>query len=503
VRAAAARIKNWREDRGILRFIDEQFQVSLDPWQEQAALLFASPKPEHRRISLQACAGPGKSAVLAWCGLWFLGCQGETREHPQGAAVSISEKNLKDNLWKELLKWHAVSPYVSAAFTCTSERIFANDHPSTWFLSARSWPKTANADEQGATLSGLHSKYVVTLIDESGAIPPSVLNAANQSLLRCDIGKILQAGNPISLEGMLHAAANELRPQWNIIVVTGDPDDPHAWVNSPRFAAQHVSQGPCGCPRCESQTQIDQFGRDNPWVKSYILGQFPSASINSLLGLEDVTAAMSRTLQPHQYIFSQKRLGIDVARFGDDRTTLCPRQGLQAFPAIVMRHATTNEIAARAVVGQQKWAKGRHPDDVLMLVDATGGYGAGVIDNLKLAGRSVISVEYAGKPNDPKFFNKRSEIGWELAEWVKRGGALPNDSSLPREFTGITYTFKSGKLLLEPKEVMKKRLGYSPDLWDGYANTCALPDMPADVEMSEHFQVGRSQKAKTMDDLEA
>jgi hypothetical protein len=211
---AEAQIRLWRDERGILRFIDEQFSVTLDPWQEEACLLFASPNAAHRRISLQACAGPGKSAVLAWCGLWFLGVQGETGEHPQGAAVAISEKNLKDNLWKELLKWHGASPYLAAAFTCTSERIFANDHPATWFLSARSWPKTANPDEQGATLSGLHSKYVFTLIDESGAIPPTVLNAANQSLLRCEVGKILQAGNPISLDGMLHAAANELRPQW-------------------------------------------------------------------------------------------------------------------------------------------------------------------------------------------------------------------------------------------------------------------------------------------------
>jgi phage terminase large subunit len=171
-----ARIRSWREN--ILAFVPDQFGVEPDLWQREALEAFASADPNKRRISLKASAGPGKSAVLVWCGLWFLATQGERGEHPKGAAVSITLDNLKNNLWPELAKWHARSPYLSAAFTVTSSRIFANDHPETWFLAARSWPKSANADEQGKTLSGLHSKYVFALIDESGAIPTTVLRAA-------------------------------------------------------------------------------------------------------------------------------------------------------------------------------------------------------------------------------------------------------------------------------------------------------------------------------------
>jgi len=497
VRPAAEKIRSWREFRGILRFIDEQFKITLDPWQEEAALLFESPKPDDRRISLQACAGPGKSAVEAWCAWWFLSTQGERGEHPQGAATSITGDNLQDNLWKELAKWRALSQFLTAAFEWTSTRIFAFDHPQTWFMSARSWPKTASPDEQGKTLSGLHSKYVFVICDESGAIPVTVLNAANQALFRCVFGKIMQGGNPISLEGMLHFAANEGRTQWKIVVVTGDPDDPKAWVNSPRFAAQHTSNGPCGCPRCEAQAQINLYGRDNPWIKSYILGQFPSASINALLSLEDVVAAMNRKLPEHTYRYSQKRLGVDCARFGDDRTTICPRQGLRCFPAVTMRNAKTQEIAARVAAGQDRWGA------EMILVDATGGYGAGTIDALELGGRQVISVEYAGRPIDPRYNNKRTEIGYLFAEWVKKGGQLPNDPALPKELTKITYTFQNGKFMLEPKEQMKKRLGYSPDLWDGYANTFALPDMPADVAMLKAFERKTPNKVITADSLGA
>ena len=40
--------------------------------------------------ALQAWAGPGKSAVLAWYAWNLLGCYGDKGEHPKGAAVSIT-----------------------------------------------------------------------------------------------------------------------------------------------------------------------------------------------------------------------------------------------------------------------------------------------------------------------------------------------------------------------------------------------------------------------------
>ena len=160
------RIRHWREN--ILAFVADQFGVEPDLWQREALEAFASPDPSKRRISLQACVGPGKSALLAWCGLWFLSTQGARGQHPKGFATSITGENLKANLWAEYAKWMARSPYLSAAFTWTASRISANDHPATWFVEARPWPKTANPDEQGKTFSGLHGEYVLVQADESG-----------------------------------------------------------------------------------------------------------------------------------------------------------------------------------------------------------------------------------------------------------------------------------------------------------------------------------------------
>lgn len=460
---APAKIKRWRENPP--QFVYENFNVTPDKWQLMCLEHFGRQDLPKLRISLQACVGPGKSAVLAWCGWNFMSCYGQVGHHPKGAAVSVTSDNLKDNLWPEFSKWQTRSGYLNGAFTWTKERIFAKHHPQTWFLSARSWSKTADPEEQGRTLSGLHSKYVLVLIDESGEIPVPVLKAAEQTMadVECSHIRIMQAGNPTSLDGMLYAAATTLRHLWHVIRITGDPDDPD---RSPRIDIEWARE------------QIKTYGRENPWVMSSILGMFPPASINSLLGVEEVQAAMRRHLRLEAYEFAQKRIGVDAARFGDDPWVLFPRQGLAAFAPVQMRNPRSHEVAARIAVAIDKWGK-TGTKDIITLFDDTGGWAAGAEDALLQGGHSYIPVSYNGKASDPRYINKRSQIWFLMAEWVQRGGALPYDEELVGELTVPTYTFIGGKFALEEKDQVKKRLGRSPNKGDALANTFALPDMPA------------------------
>ncbi len=419
------------------------------------------------RLCMKACAGPGKSAVLAWAGWWFLSCFGEVGEHPKGAAVSITGDNLKDNLWPEFRKWQAFSPYLSQAFTWQGERIFANDHPDTWFLSARSFPKTANPEEQGRTLSGLHSKYPFIILDESGDMAPALGRAAEQAMGNCKSGLIAQAGNTTSLDGLLYDSANRDAKNWDVISISADPDDPE---RTPRVGIEWA------------RAQIAKYGRDNPWVMAYVLGKFPPSSLNALLGHDEVELAMGRHLREEQYSFAAKVIGVDCARFGDDRTVQFPRQGLAAFQPVIMRNAKTYEIAARVAAGVNKW----NADAVF--VDDTGGYGAGVIDALEQGGIDAIPVQFAGKPNDPRYLNKRAEIWFLMAEWVRKGGALPHIPELIREMTSPLYSFKGGKFALEEKDQIKKRLGFSPDLADALAMTLAQEVVPRSGPGATRFQ---------------
>jgi phage terminase large subunit len=472
-RAAQARIASYRERPwGACRFALDQFGFTPDKWQEEVLVAFADPAIQ--RISMQACAGPGKTAVEAVCGWYFLATQCTLGEHPKGLCTSITGENLRDNLWAEFAKWQGRSDYLRRAFTWTATRIMANDHPETWFLAPRTWPKSGSAEEQGRTLSGLHSQNVLAIIDESGAIPPTVLRAGEQALSNTTFGKLLQGGNPISLEGCLHEAAVRLRHQWHVIRITGDPDDPN---RSPRIDIEWARE------------QIRTYGRDNPWVKSYILGQFPPASINALLGIEDVEAAMARRLRSDEYDWAQKRIGVDVARFGDDRTCLFPRQGLQAFKPVVMRNARTTDIAARVAMAQARWGSELH------LVDDTGHWGHGVIDNLVTAGIPALGINFAEKAINPRYRNRRAEMWIEMAEAIKGGVALPHVAELVAELTTPTYTFLNGLFVLEEKDQIKHRLGRSPDLADALALTWAIPDMPNEVQA--RLTRGRQQTATT------
>lgn len=468
--AAGLKARGWRDgENGILRFCQDNFGVELDTWQEKTLRLVQSPKREHRRIAMKACIGPGKSAVLAMAGWWFLVTQAEDYEHPKGLVTAITSDNLKGNLWSEYSKWQQRSEFLTLAFEWTAGAIFRKGkHAPTWRIEARSWPKTASPEQQGQTFSGLHAKRVLVQCDESGNMPTPILRAADQALVRCVFGKVMQAGNPTALVGyMLYDACTLLRDQWVIVTVTGDPDDADAWVHSPRVGDD---------PKAYSIEQIRMYGRDNPWVKSQILGQFPPSGLNTLLSLEDCETAIARKPRPEDYDFVRRKLGVDVARFGDDRTVIFPRQGAFCYQPIVMRGARTTDIAARVSRVNHQWADGR----ALIFVDDTGHWGHGVIDQLTVANIPAIPLVYHAKATHPRYKNRRAEMWIKMADAVKAGARLPNDAELIRELTAVTYMFSQGQFQLEEKDQVKKRIGSSPDKGDALAQTYALDDEPDD-----------------------
>ena len=454
----AQRIKHWRDNP--ISFVRDNFGVEPDIWQKKALNAFASRDLDMLRISLQACAGPGKSCVLAWCAWNFLSCYGEIGEHPKGACVSVTFENLKNGLWTELAVWRNKSEFLINAFEWTQTKVFAKDHPETWYLSARSYPKGSDTETIGKTLSGIHSKYVLFLIDESGDIPPAIAKTAEQAvgetLARGGFVKIMQAGNPISVSGLLYEANKA--DDWHVIRITGDPEDPD---RSPRIDLDWA------------KSQIKKYGRDDPWLASYILGLFPKTALNSLLSVDEIDDAMNRHLIISDYGHSQKRLGIDVARFGMDSTVIFPRQGLAAFKYTEMKKASGPDVAARVMQAKYKWGSENE------YFDDTGGFGASAIDSMVMAGHTPIGINFSSKAINEKYFNKRAEMWLEMCEWIKRGGAIPKCSRLKKELLAPTYSFRNGRFILESKEQIKKRLGFSPDIADALALTFAHPDMPA------------------------
>lgn len=451
--AARDRIKEWRRDP--VKFAREVFNFVPDHWQVDAMNALGGEYKPARRLCMKACTGPGKSATLAVMGWHRLMCFAGKGEHPKGAALSITADNLKDNLWAELSKWQQRSPLLKAAFTWTKEKIYANDHPETWFLSARSFAKDANAEAVGRALSGLHSQYPFVLLDETGDMPVAVGRAANQIFTgNPRDAAIIQAGNPTSTSGLLYESCTRASDSWEIITITADPQDPK---RTPRVSVDHAEE------------MIRTYGRDNPWVMATILGLFPPTGFNALLGPDDIDAAVKRSYRIEDISNAPVVIGGDVARQGDDSSALARRRGRVAYPIRTLRIPDTMLLA------QQFIMESKAHDADGFFVDETGGYGAGVIDAMRSLGSDCIGVQFGGRPNDYRYYNKRSEMYFELAKWVKEGGQLPDDKELKEELCATTFVYQGDKFRIVEKEIIKDQIGRSPDKADALALTFAFP----------------------------
>lgn len=446
-RRAAESLVRWWEDPRV--FVREQFGVEPDAWQDEVLGAF----PETPRIALQACKGNGKTALVAWLVWNFLA----TRPHPKVAATSVTGDNLRDCLWAELAKWHQRSPMLRGAFTCQAKRIFANDHPETWWCSARTWSRDADPEQQADTLAGLHSDYMLFVIDESGAVPRSVMAAAQAAMSSGIECHIVQAGNPLRLSGALHDAVTVERGLWRTWKVTADPDDP---LRTPRVSIEYARE------------MIATYGRDHPWVIVNILGEFPPYSWDALIGPDEIAAAERRSYREHDIEVSARILGVDVARYGDDASVVFPRQGLVAFTPKVYRNL--DGPTGAAVVSRQ-WEEWKAD---ACFVDDTGGFGAAWLDQLRVLGRTPVGIHFSAAPHDRKYANKRAEMYFEAVQWIKAGGQLPpNVPELGQALTQMVYTFarNSDRLIIEDKSQLKARLGFSPDHADAFALTFAEP----------------------------
>lgn len=442
-------IEQWRKDP--VQFVKDNFGVTPDAWQIE----FLMAAVGNNRISATASKGVGKTASLSWLCWWFLVCFPK----PNIAAVSTSIDNLRDGLWKEMSVWAGKSEIISKHFVITATKIYEKDHQLDWWMSARGYSKAADANQQADALAGLHAEYMMFIIDEAGTVPDAV-GAAAEAAIGTEGGKKLFviAGNTNRREGPLWRANSSEAGMWRNIVINGDPDSP---TRSSRISRQWALD------------QIKTYGRDSAFVKVNVFGEFPQTSLDALLGESDVSGAINRRLDEALVAGSQKRIGVDVARFGDDRTVIIQRQGPLVSAPLIKRELRSNEVADIVFGLAQEWGADQ------IFVDDTGGYGSGVVDFLIQYGMNPIPVNFSSKPLNSVYFNRRAEMWFLMAEWVKRVGVLPEEHSLQKELTAPMFDYSNDKFKLEAKDDIKSRLGWSPDIADALALTFALPDVKA------------------------
>jgi len=201
-----------------------------------------------------------------------------------------------------------------------------------------------------------------------------------------------------------------------------------------------------------------------------------SASVdNVLITIDLVSRAAQRALRETDVNGAPRVIGVDVARFGDDRSAICKRWGLWCKDIRVVDNVD-NMIFAGMVADEIERFR---PDAVF--IDS--GRGEGVIDRLRQMNYRVMEVNFGSRAADPnRWANKRTEMWDRVREWLEAGGAIPNDAALKGELAAPTYSFDAaGRKVLEPKEKLKERGFRSPDLADALALTFAAPVRPRET----------------------
>ena len=226
-------------------------------------------------------------------------------------------------------------------------------------------------------------------------------------------------------------------------------------------------------------TRLKRDMSETSFAREYLC-DFSAQGDDQLIALADTEDAAKRVYQQDHVKLSPVILGIDPARFGDDRSVIFRRQGRQAFKPVVYRGIDNMELATRVA----NLIEEHDPDAVFC--DA--GAGSGVIDRLRQLSYDVIEIPFGGKATKPdQYINRRSEMWWLMKQWIEEGGAIPNDIALKQELATPIYWYDNvGRRVLESKDQIKKRLqgAGSPDLADALALTFALPvakKVPEDI----------------------
>jgi len=206
---------------------------------------------------------------------------------------------------------------------------------------------------------------------------------------------------------------------------------------------------------------------DNAFRQEFMC-DFQASSDDALIAPELVYEASQRNM-PFTRGYDSVVLGVDVARFGSDSTVFMLRSGLACREPVVLRGADNMLVADRLAC----FIRSENPSRVC--IDSGGG--AGVIDRLRRLGFDVLEIPFGSRALDEhRFVNRRMEMWWNMREWLRSGGAIPNNASLRNDLCTPLYSFDDcGRLKLESKDSIRERLGRSPDIADALALTFSVP----------------------------
>lgn len=386
------------------------------------------------KISVASGHGIGKSALVAMIANWAMSTA------PCKMVVTANTMSqLRQKTWVEVQKWARMS-VTRDIFTVTATGMAisksAGGDPA-WRGDCATW-----SEHNTEAFAGLHNqgKRILVIYDEASAIP--------QKVWEVTLGALTDANTEI----IWICFGNPTRPTGSFIDALDSPDWESRCIDSRDVEITN---------KAELEKLREKYGEESDVFKVRVRGLPPSSGENSLFPKDMIRASMTAPRPRPDGMDTVIVLGVDVAREGMDDSCIAVRVGNEIRPLISLHIPDTALVADRVI---QEDSNINGADEIF--IDGSGGYGAGVIDNMRTRGKRPIGVKFNATPNCSDYHDKRSEMAFNLLNWIKNGGCLPNDPQLEQELMACSYRFTDDKFRLNSKDDMKKILGRSPDKLD-------------------------------------
>ena len=425
-----------------VRFVIDILEQEPDPWQKD--LLEASQK--ERLLAVKSGHGTGKSTACAWLMLHHMLCF-----YPQKTVCTApTAAQLFDALFAELKsQLLRLPPALKDLFEVFSERIVLKSDPSGSFISARTARK-----EQPEALQGIHSEHVLLICDEASNVSDLIFQAAGGSLSSTH-SKLLMCGNPTRSEGYFYDAFTKLKDRWWLKTVSCE--------DSPRVSAEYIEE------------MAERYGRDSNTFSIRVRGNFAETSDDTIISNGLVESAVERDVDPTGN--APIVWGLDVARYGSDKSALCKRQGNHVMEPIKSWAKIDTMNLMGAINNEYQNSRQQNKDPQEIMVDVIGA-GASIVDRGLELGLPVIGINTGESASlSGQYKNLRCELWHRAKEWFEQKHCkIPRDERLMFELCSPRFSYESsGKIRMETKDEMKKRIGHrgSPDFADSFVLTFA------------------------------
>lgn len=424
------------------------------------------------RSAIASGHGIGKSALVAMLIICFM----STRADCRGVVTANTGDQLEGKTWPELGVWHELA-INKHWFGRTATTFYFSQYPEEKRKNYGFVAQTVSP-ERSEAFAGLHNRdsAVVMIMDEASGIDAKVTEVAEGAMTDGE-PFMFKFGNPTRPEGDFYDCF--YKPEVAEMYYRDTVDSREVSFTN-KMAINDI---------------LRKWGEDSDEAKVRVYGQFPTMAFDGFLSPAIVSEAMARDLweDPAQPFI----LGIDVARYGNDRTVFYPRKGRDArtLPVWEFKGLSTTDVAKKAAdyIIQYK------PDGVI--IESTGP-GAGVIDTLRSWGYKIHEVHPGANSAQPERYGRVRDEWWHaLREWIYVGGCLREDKEIFNELTKILYHVdgkSETKTVLESKKLMKERLGFSPDKADALVLTFAAKIVKRDGT-GDRPNGGRTQAALDYD----